>query len=265
MGKIRIKTIGIEEVEKQEKKKAKIRAETKKQAKPEKAAKAEQVAEVLAGTEDKSEKPAKKKQKTAKTTKKVSGKKYLVSKKLVDKKKVYPLDEAVKLIKQMKYTSFDESVEVHLNLKELGIKGEVSLPHGTGKAVNVAIADDKVLDEIESGNITFDVLIASPSFMPKLVKFAKILGPKGLMPNPKNGTVSDKPEEAAKKFKTGSVRYKSEAKFPLIHQSVGKISYSEKQIEENIASFLDSVDRKNITNAFISSTMSPSVQIVVEV
>ena len=101
--------------------------------------------------------------------------------------------------------------------------------------------------------------------MLKLVKFAKILGPKGLMPNPKNGTVSDKPEEAAKKFKTGSVRYKSEAKFPLIHQSVGKISYSEKQIEENIASFLDSVDRKNITNAFISSTMSPSVQIVVEV
>ncbi|MDP2673135.1 MAG: 50S ribosomal protein L1, partial [Nanoarchaeota archaeon] len=107
----------------------------------------------------------------------------------------------------------------------------------------------------------FDVLISHPSFMPKIMKFAKILGPKGLMPNPKNGTISEKPEEVAKKVKSGVLKWKSEVKQPLIHQQIAKLSYDEKKIEDNIKTFIESVGRNNIQEVFITSTMSPSIRI----
>ena len=97
--------------------------------------------------------------------------------------------------------------------------------------------------------------------MPKLVRFAKILGPKGLMPNPKTGTISDKPEEVAKKFKSGTTRFKTEAKFPIIHQVVGKLSFKEEALVENILDFLKAVGPSKIASAYLKSTMSPAIKI----
>jgi large subunit ribosomal protein L1 len=156
-------------------------------------------------------------------------------------------------------------VEIHLNVDRTGLRGEVELPYSTGKKIRVAIVDDKVLAEIEKGQINFDVLIAHPSFMPKLVKYARVLGPKGLMPNPKNGTISTNPEEAAKKFQKGVLHWKTESKFPLIHQMLGKIFQKEEELEENIKSFLKAVRLSHIKEAYLKTTMSPSVKIKIEV
>lgn len=100
--------------------------------------------------------------------------------------------------------------------------------------------------------------------MPKLVKYARVLGPKGLMPNPKNGTVSENPEQAAKKFKSGGIHFKSEAKAPLIHQAVGKVSFKPEQLTENVGAFVKAVGMKNITDVYVSATMTPSVRISTE-
>ena len=138
------------------------------------------------------------------------------------------------------------------------------MPHGTGKQSKVAILTDEVIKLIEQGKIDFDVLIARPTDMPKLVKFAKVLGPKGLMPNPKAGTVSEKPEEAVKKFTSGVIRFKTEAKFPLLHQSIGKLSFRDEQLVDNIAVFLKAVKPQNITTVYLKSTMSPAIKINTE-
>jgi len=114
---------------------------------------------------------------------------------------------------------------------------------------------------LEKGKIEFDVLVTHPSFMPKLAKFAKVLGPKGLMPNPKAGTVSTKPEEVVKKFEKGMLRWKTEAKFPLIHQMIGKISFEEKKLIANAEKFIEAVGKTHIKNAFIKTTMSPSIKL----
>lgn len=117
---------------------------------------------------------------------------------------------------------------------------------------------------MEKGIIDFDILITHPSFMPKLAKYAKVLGPKGLMPNPKAGTVSTAPEEVAKKFQTGVMRWKSEAKFPLLHQMIAKISLENDKIEENAVVFIQSVGKAHIKEVFIKTTMSPSMKIDIE-
>jgi large subunit ribosomal protein L1 len=97
--------------------------------------------------------------------------------------------------------------------------------------------------------------------MPKLARFARILGPKGLMPNPKSGTISDKPEEVARKFEKGLLRWKTEPKFPLIHQAVGKLSLDEEKLAANTLAFLKSVGRAHIRTAFIKATMTPSIKV----
>lgn len=107
----------------------------------------------------------------------------------------------------------------------------------------------------------FDILITHPSFMPKLAKFARVLGPKGLMPNPKAGTISTNPQEVAKKYSGGLLKWKSEAKFPLVHQMIGKVSQDEAQIVENAVSFVDAVGRPNIQKVVIKTTMSPGLAI----
>lgn len=259
MGKIRTRTIGIEEVENKQKKAQKLRAEEKKlkKGKTEKVTEEKEEKKPVQVKEEKAAAKAKKKATVARTR----GKRYVEVKKLVDRSKLYSLKEAVKLIEKMKSAKFDESVELHLNVDEKGLKGEVELPHSTGKTIKITIVDDKVLSDIERGKIDFDVLVTHPSYMPKLARFAKILGPKGLMPNPKAGTISPNPEEVAKKYSKGGLRWKTEAKFPLVHQMIGKISAGEKPLTENAEKFLDSVGINHIKSAFIKSTMSPSVKL----
>ncbi len=275
MGKVKTRFIGIEEIEEKQKAKQKKRAEEKKRIKiPGKHKGGEKTVVVEPGKEslEKLEKakeliegkPGVKKEELKKVKKaepRKRGKNYLLAKKNFDSAKAYSLSEALKLLKKIKFAKFDESVELHLNVQKSGLKGEVQLPHPTGKTVRVKIVDDKLLDQIETGKIDFDVLVARPSDMPKIAKVARILGPKGLMPNPKTGTVSDKPEETVKKFRSGVIRWKTEPKFPLIHQMIGKISNDQKQLEENLKAFIGSLGKGNIQQAFIKTTMSPSIRL----
>lgn len=209
---------------------------------------------------------AKKEEKTPKknVSKKVRGKKYIEAKKKMGEKKMMKLTEAVELLKKAKYAAFDESVDLHMNVVKTGLRGEVELPHSTGKVVRVAIVNDTVLEQLAQGKIEFDVLITHPSFMSKLARFAKVLGPKGLMPNPKAGTVSATPEEVAKKFMKGTLRWKTEPKFPIIHQMIGKLSYDSKNLVENAQAFIDAVGKAQIKSVFITSSMGLSVGIEIE-
>lgn len=297
MGKIRTKFIGLEEVEKKQKEKTKIKREEKKKregvkVKPRTAAvgteigvrvrplggkggarmKQVEVSEEALKKMEKAKGILEKEPEVKKVgvgharpvRKKVRGKNYQAARKRIDKNKKYDVKTAISLLKKIKFTKFNETVELHINVTEANLKGEVMLTHGTGKETRVAIVDDKILAEIEKGNLKFNVLITHPSYMPKLVRFAKILGPKGLMPNPKTGTISDKPEEAAKKFKSGLIRFKTEAKFPIIHQSVGKLSFKDEALVENITVFLNAVGKSKIESAYLKSSMSPAIKLDIE-
>lgn len=263
MGKVKTRILGLEEIEEKQKKEQRERSLTKKTHK-----KKEEENKKTENKQSKELKEENKKQKSdidikkSKITSKKRSKRYEENKKLIEKNKIYQLKEAVSILKKFKKASFDESVEIHINVEEIGLKGETELPHSTGKTIRVKIVDDKVIEDIEKGRIDFDVLITHPSFMSRLAKFAKILGPKGLMPNPKAGTISPNPEETAKKFKKGLLRWKTEPKAPLIHQMLGKISMKEEEIIANVEKFIESIGRKNINKAFIKTTMSPSIRII---
>ncbi len=117
------------------------------------------------------------------------------------------------------------------------------------------------MKKVETGKIDFDILIAAPDAMPKLARVARFLGPRGLMPNPKNGTVTPKPQEVAKKFEAGQINFKTEAKSPILHLSVGKVSFGNKKLADNIQAALTAVQPKNIKNITLKSTMSPGIKI----
>lgn len=286
MGKIRLKTLGEDEVEKKQKNDDAKRRAVKTQRKAQEEgvedasvqanqAMKQGLEEILAENKDLvvDSQEAQEEQEASEDTKglppqlrkkKRVGSKYNKSAKKVESGKKYTLSEALKLMKDMSYASFDESVELHLNMKETGLRTSATLPHGTGKKLNIAVLDDKLIKEIEDGVINFDVLIATPAMMPKAAKLARILGPKGLMPNPKNGTVSDNPEEATKKLQGGSVQVKTEAKFPIVHQVVGKASFSDEMLRENIVEVVKVCKKNAIKTAFLTSSMTPSVQLDIE-
>jgi large subunit ribosomal protein L1 len=171
--------------------------------------------------------------------------------------------EAIDLLKANKNAKFVETVELHINTVDQSVKGEVLLPHSTGKIVRIAVADEALLEKLEKSIIDFDILVTTPSMMPKLTKFAKLLGPKGLMPNPKSGTVGSNTTELVQKFSGNTLRYKSEPKAPIIHLVVGKIDRETPALVENINAILKAIDGKNIKSAYLSLTMSPSVRIKV--
>lgn len=257
MGKVKPRLIGDTEVEEKQKKEQKAKAMEKKMMKN-KDIKEEAKTVVVEVKKEKKTVKSKGVSAKAATTR---GKKYMEAKQMFDKNKFYSLQEATAILKRMKLTKFDQSVELHFVVDEAGLKGEVELPFSTGKVVRVKIVDDKVLMDLEKGKFEFDVLVTHPSFMPKLAKFAKVLGPKGLMPNPKAGTVSTKPEDVVKKFEKGMLRWKTEVKFPLIHQMIGKISAEEKNLIANAEKFIEAVGKAHIKNAFIKTTMSPGLKL----
>ena len=168
------------------------------------------------------------------------------------------------ILKKFKPTKFDESIELHINTTEERVSGNVDLPHGSGKTLNIKIADDKLLEEIEKGKIDFDVLVATPDMMPKLARVARVLGPKGLMPNPKNGTITPTPEKAVEKLSKGGINFKTEPKAPIIHLVVGKKSYGEKEISENVKAVITSIGTTRIKSATLTSSMNPGIHLDVE-
>src|SRR3989344_1787019 len=193
--------------------------------------------------------------------KKIRGKNYLQVKSKIDRNKFYSVNDALKLVKETSYSKFNGTFEMHIVVKKVGLSENVTLPHFEGKAKRVEVADDKTIEKLKKGKIDFDVLLATPDMMPKLVPFAKILGPKGLMPNPKNGTII-KGNKDVEKFSGNSLTIKTEKDAPVIHTVVGKVSQPEKELEENIESVLNAVNKKQIVKAYLKSTMSPSVKLL---
>ena len=206
--------------------------------------------------------------------------------------KDYSLAEACKTVKELKSAKFDESVEVALNLNvdprhaDQMIRGAVVLPNGTGKTVRVAVfakgakvdeakaagadivGNDDLVETVQAGNIDFDVLIATPDCMGLVGKLGRILGPKGLMPNPKTGTVTMDVTKAVNDAKGGQVAYRVDKKGNM-QAAVGKVSFSEEAIKENIEAFVAAINKakpstakgKYITTAAVSLTMSPSINL----
>lgn len=192
-----------------------------------------------------------------------NGKAIRAAKSRVDRTKNYSVAEAVKLLKATNITKFDATVTVHLNLvgKEAPKRAELTFPHMAGAAKRVAIANDELLKDIDAGKIEFDILLTTPVFMPKLAKYAKVLGPKGLMPSPKAGTITQNPESKAKEFAAGKTVVKAEPKYPLMHITVGKIGQDETELVANIQALIDAVKTRNIGKAVLASTMSPGIKL----
>ncbi len=204
----------------------------------------------------------KSKKETKKSVKKEKkrGKKYQEAKKKIDPTKFYPPSEAIKLLKSISLSKFKGNVDIHLNVKDVGLKGEIQFPHPTGQKQKIRVADEELLKELAKGKIDFTLLVATPKIMPKLVKYAKLLGPKGLMPNPKNNTVTENPEEFIKNA-SGKIQFKTESKFPLIHLTIGKIDTPEKNLEDNLKALIKAIGKKNIQKAVLSPTMGPGIKI----
>lgn len=261
MGKVRVNTLGDEALEQKQKEEAAKRKESKKAVKV--------PADAPEAAVKQPAKPEKKKMLKKSAEKHVRSPRYVESAKMVDKAKAYSLKEALATMESLKKAKFDETVELHINTNTGGVTGSVVLPHGTGKQLRIAIlaaakdpkAAETLIKEIESGKINFDILIATPDSMPKLAKVARILGPKGLMPNPKSGTVTPKPEEVAEKFQKGQLNYKTEAKAQVIHVSVGKVSFGTTKLAENINAFLATLDNSKVKSIYLKSTMSPSFKL----
>ena len=191
---------------------------------------------------------------------KVRGKKYLEAKGKINSANLYSLTEAIKLMKETSFSKFDGSAEMHLTVKKTGTGVKVALPHAGGKAKRVEIASDETIKKLTTGKIDFDVLVATAEMMPKLVPFARLLGPKGLMPNPKNGTLLSDP----KKYSVNTLSVKTEREAPLIHTVFGKVSQDAKELKENAEEIIRVLGGgKQIVKAFIKATMGPSVKVAI--
>ncbi len=268
MGKVRKVVLGDEEQEMEQKRRAEARRETKKSKKETEKPEAE--AEAISTEEPKETgKKAKKAKKEGEVVVHKHGKKYVEARAMVDRTKLYPIAEAISLMKKTSISKFDGTVELHITINVLAnnnkkdLRGEVSLPHGTGKKINVAVADDALIARVEQGKIDFDILVAHPSMMPKLAKVARILGPKGLMPNPKTGTVTPDTEKRVKELSSGQVTFKTEPDNPLIHMVVGKVSFPETQITENIQAVIGAIGKGKISRVTIASTMGPGIKLAI--
>lgn len=165
-------------------------------------------------------------------------KKYVEARSQVDRTIAYDLAEAVELAKRTAYSKFEGTLVLHLNLKKELKPIDVAMPFSTGKAVRVALVTDEVVAELEAGTINFDVLIATPDTMKKIVKFARLLGPRGLMPNPKNGTVTTDPDTKRAELEKGTVTLKSEKNAPLVHVRVGKQKQASEEVVANITAVM---------------------------
>lgn len=202
------------------------------------------------------------------------GKQFRKSAEQIEKGKAYGLDEAVKLAKSTSHVKFDATVELHANLgvdprhADQNIRDNLVLPAGTGKTVKVVVADDALLAQLEKGVIEFDVLVATPAFMPKLSKYARLLGPRGLMPNPKSGTVTNDVDKAVAEAQAGRVEYRIDST-GIIHLGVGKVSFSEPQLLDNVNAVLASLKANKpsgikgnyFKSMYLTTSMGPSIKV----
>ena len=219
-----------------------------------------QKVKVIEATEAKTPEQQKETKKKREVIEKVRGKKYLESKAKINRDTQHGISEAIKLVKETSYASFGGTMEVHLVVKRAGTSARVTLPHSAGKQKKIEVATDATIEKLKSGKVDFDVLLATAELMPKLVAFAKLLGPKGLMPNPKNGTLI-KSEKDAEKFSANTVTIKTEKGAPLIHAVFGKVDQPDTELAENLQAILSGIGKVQIVRAYIKATMSPSVKL----
>lgn len=191
------------------------------------------------------------------------GKRYLAARAKVDPKKAYAPEEAARLAKETSVSRFSGSVELHLVLKSEGFNTSAALPYSGGKQKRIEVATDETLEKIKEGKIDFDILLARPQMMPKLIPFAKILGPRGLLPNPKEGTLTENIEKAKDKFGGNALQIKSEKKAPLAHLVIAKATQPEGEIAANLTAVINSVGPQNIKKAVVSASMGPGIRVAV--
>ena len=224
----------------------------------------------------------------------MSGKRYKEAKKLLNDSEVLSVEKAISVVKKNSTAKFDETIEVSMNLAvdprhaDQNVRGVIALPHGSGRSMRVAVfakgdkadaataagADlvgaDDLAEKIQGGEMNFDRVIATPDMMGVVGKLGKVLGPRGLMPNPKLGTVTPDVETAVKNAKAGEVQFRVE-KAGIVHAGVGKASFSEQQLAENVRAFLGAILKAKPSGAkgtyvkkiSLSSTMGPGLKIAV--
>ena len=212
--------------------------------------------------------------------------------KTIDRDSIYSLNDAVSLIKRTSPAKFDETIDICINLgvdprhADQIVRGTVSMPNGTGKDVSILVlakgdsvdkakeagadfaGSDEFLEKIKSGWTDVDVIIATPEMMPELGKHGRVLGPRGLMPNPKTGTVTNDVEKAVKEVKSGKIEFKVE-KNGIVHAGVAKMSFDEDKIAENISTFINAINKAKpsgvkgvyMKKVTLSSSMGPGVKI----
>ncbi|HEY1835393.1 MAG TPA: 50S ribosomal protein L1 [Candidatus Saccharimonadales bacterium] len=214
------------------------------------------------------------------------GKKFRGAAKLIEKGKTYSLAEALELAQKTSTAKFDASVELHINLNvdprhaDQNIRDSIVLPAGTGKSVRVAVFDDQkvagadvsgietLTKQLDKGEFNFDVLVATPAQMPKLGKYARVLGPRGLMPNPKSGTVTPDLAKAVKEAKAGRVEYRVDST-GIVHLATGKVSFGQAKLLENVQAVLGSIKSNKpasvkgiyVKSIHVTTTMGPSITI----
>lgn len=186
--------------------------------------------------------------------------KYTSARVKVDRAKFYSLDEAVKLAQETSYSKFDGSIEMHMVIRKSKLLVTTKLPFSTGKSKRIEVASEATIKKLQAGKVDFDVLLAKAEMMPKLVPFAKILGPKGMMPNPKNGTLI-KSEDDAKKFSADSVTVKTEKSQPVVHVVIGKVSQKAEEIVKNAEAVFSVIGPKQVIKASFSASMGPGVKV----
>lgn len=215
--------------------------------------------------EEKKEKEEKAKQKAQVRVKPRHGKKYREIAKKIEKDKVYSPSEGIELILETNPTKFDATVEMHIkvNEKEKNIRGTVKFPGGVAKEKKILAVEesniDDVVDKIKAGKIDFDIMVASVKVMPKLAQLAKILGPKGLMPSPKAGTVVEDVKEATDELKGGKTEYRAD-KSNIVHMPIGKVSFGKERIMQNFTALVEHMPTR-VDSIHLTTTMGPSVKV----
>jgi len=222
--------------------------------------------------------------------KKLSKRMAALSTKIEDR--IYPPLEALSIIKENANAKFDETIEAHIRLgidpkyTDQQLRTTVALPHGTGQSIKIAVissgenvskakaagadlfGEEDLVESINKGNMEFDLLIATPDMMPKVAKLGRVLGPRGLMPNPKAGTVTNDIANAIKEFKAGKLEFRAD-KAGIVHVRFGKASFTKEALLDNLKTLQESIDKNKPSGAkgkywktfYVTSTMGPSVQV----